>query len=304
MWYVEKLEDIARNALLGGYGRLIQWDEYKRDALSRPIGLDPLGGRMRRVCLIEVAMDCEDPRGRELHARYSSRHGRAVKPITIVIQSRCRKCGSCKRRRALFWRGRAFSEYQTAFRSFFGTLTLTPENDVMIDALARVEQAEKGTDFDTVETVEQFRIRCEVGGREVTKWIKRLREGNTVHAPPVFRYLLVAEAHNGSASSELKRGRPHWHVLLHETDVGAPLVLPHEFAVDKSGRPITDKYGNGYVSDTAFLKSQWKAGLSRFQLCGTPQAATYLTKYLTKDTSSVRIRASSRYGNTGASPAP
>lgn len=297
-WTVEKLEEIARNAILGGYGRVILWDEYKRDRLSRPVGLDPLGGRPRRLFEVNVAMDCTDFLHRELFARYSVRHGRSVRPITVVVLSRCRKCVACRRRRAMFWRGRAFTEYQNAPRSFFGTLTVSPINDVMIDALARIELAERGTDFDVLTDAEKFRVRCVVGGREVTKYLKRLREGEAGREKPDFRYLLVAEQHASAKSSELKRGRPHWHVLFHEVHGGAPLVTADEIAVNSEGVPIADKYGNWYVADTSFLRRQWHAGHSRMQLCGSPQAATYLTKYLTKEDLSVRIRASGRYGKT------
>ena len=201
----------------------------------------------------------------------------------------------------MFWRSRAFSEYSASVRTFFGTLTIAPENDALLDALARIELCEKGTDFDTLTDAERFRVRCTVGGREITKYLKRVREGEKDRSyRDAFRYLFIAEPHQSDASSSLKKGRPHWHCLVHETDIARPLVLPHEFAVNSNGEPITDKYGNAFLSDTAFLKRQWKMGYSRFMLCQTPTAATYTTKYLTKEDTQVRIRASGNYGNGGS----
>lgn len=190
----------------------------------------------------------------------------------------------------MFWQARAVDEFQRAPRTLFGTLTIAPEYDVQLDAIARLELSERGVDFDTLPEAEIFRERVKVGGREVTKWLKRLREGDTSHVKPQFRYLLVAEAHNGARTSAEKRGRPHWHYLLHECDLSRPLVNVDEW----SGK--VDRHGNLTVSDGAFLKEQWRLGFSTVAHCRTPQAAAYLCKYLTKEEARVRIRASFQYG--------
>lgn len=113
-----------------------------------------------------------------------------------------------------------------------------------------------------------------------------------------MRYLLVAEAHASGKTSDLKRGRPHFHCLIHQAE-GAQLVEPHEWARKPTGDVRSDKYGNPLVDDTAFLKREWKLGFSSFAMCRTPQAASYVCKYLTKEEAATRIRASFRYGSGG-----
>lgn len=284
---VERLERTAITALHGGYGRIASWSSPN----------DRYQGQLHRVIHLDVQMDCEQPYEYALHARHSATHGKAVKPITIVVHSRCRKCGNCKERRRMFWAARAITEFQKSHTTFFGTLTLDPQRDVEIDALARIELSERGVDFDRdLTAAERFRVRTRYGGMEITRWLKRLREGDRFREKPQFRYLLIAEAHNGAKTSEAKRGRPHWHVLLHECTGDFRLVLPGEWMRKSNGQPATDQHGNPLVGDHAFLKQQWTYGLSRWALCRTPQAASYLCKYLTKEEARVRLRASFRYG--------
>lgn len=197
----------------------------------------------------------------------------------------------------MFWRGRAVTEFQSAWRTLFGTLTFSPDEDVKTDAIARLESSARGVDFDSLDPPDKFRERTKVAGRQVTLWLKRLRKGDPSHVKPPIRYLIVAEAHDGARTSAEKRGRPHFHFLIHEMDPQRPLVAADEW----SGR--TDRYGNPTVSDSAFLKRNWVAGYSSVAHCRTPQAASYLCKYLTKEDTRVRVRASFRYGReTDVSP--
>lgn len=278
---IERLEAIARAAILGGYGHVMTWSD--RD--------QRFAGQVRRKVHLTLAMDCQDPYEFEMHSRLNGVHNGTRKPLTILVSSRCRKCEPCRKRRQVFWQARAVTEFQSAPRTLFGTLTIHPDFDVRIDATARLELAERGVDFDRLLDSDKFRARVKYGGREVTNWLKRLREGDTRHEKPDIRYLLVAESHKGSTPQSVKTGRPHWHVLLHECDLSRPLVNPDEW----SGKH--DRYGNITVSDESFLKAQWRIGFSNFSHCRTPQAAGYLCKYLTKDDASVRIRASFKYGH-------
>lgn len=289
---VERLEHVARQALIGGYGRIIPWSETDRFGLG---SADPYAGRPRRVVELLCSMDCEQPYEAVLHARYSATHDKRVKPLTVVIHSRCRKCTACRERRSMFWKARAFTEYQKSIRTLFGTLTIRPEWDVILDARCRVRLYKKGVTFDTLPPEQMFAERVVEGGREITAYLKRLRGDAKSARRPAFRYLLIAEAHNGAKTSDAKRGRPHWHVLFHETNSEELLVQPHEWYRDKAGNVVSDRYGNALVDNSAFLKSQWKLGYSNFCQAGTPQAALYLCKYLTKETGS-RVRASFRYG--------
>lgn len=286
---VERLEHIATEALLGRYGTISSWSDTQT---------------LRRRVHLHCQMDCENPHEYELHARDSATHGKAVKPLTVVVHSRCRKCEKCRKRRTMFWSARAVTEWTIAPTTLFGTLTLRPEKDVEVDALARVHLAERGVDFDRdLSRDEQFRARVKFAGLELTKFLKRVREGDVRRGRPDIRYLLIAEAHNGALTSDAKRYRPHWHCLLHEQTKDARLVMPDEWARKPSGDLACDKYGNPYLSDASFLKRQWIYGYSTFALCRTPQAAGYLCKYLTKAELDTRIRASFRYGDVERSGA-
>jgi len=278
---IEWLESLAARAIAGGYATVRTWrlDDDPRFA-----------GRPRRQVELHLSADCEHPVYCELFSRTPARHGDKRPPISVIIKSRCRKCEECRDFRRRFWSAGAVTEFQRAPRTIFGTLTLRPEEDVRIDAEARVWLLARGVDFDKLSDEDKFRTRVKFGGKLVTDWLKRLRQGAADRPKPALRYLAVAEAHKGARPGSEKRGRPHWHILLHEQDLSRPLVLDGEW----SGR--SDKYGNPTVSDEAFLKAQWRAGFSSFSHCRTPQAASYLCKYLTKAECAVRIRASYRYG--------
>jgi len=94
-------------------------------------------------------------------------------------------------------------------------------------------------------------------GAEMTKYFKRQRK-----AGYKFRYLMVQENH--------KDGFPHVHVLIHE----------------HGEKPVSKRQ----------LESEWCFGFTSFKLCDrTPEAAKYVTKYVSKDIKT-RVRASLRYG--------
>ena len=286
---VERLEAVAIAGIVGGYAKVETWSVRDKR----------FGGHARRRVTLEISGTCEYPYGFEMHARDSAWHGRAVRPLTVVVNTMCRKCGNCRQRRSAMWQAKAVDEWSKSPLTIFGTLTTTPEYDMEVDALARVSLFEKGVDFDRDLTVEeQFRARVRYAGLELTKFLKRIREGDKNRGRPEIRYLCVAEAHNGARTSERKRFRPHWHVLLHETSPVSRLVLPDEWARNAAGELRSDRYGNPFLTETSFLKTQWKVGFSTFAMCRSPQAAAYLCKYLTKDETSVRIRASFGYGGS------
>lgn len=280
---VESLTRTAIAALNGGYGKTMT---FSADGMPR-----------RRVRLT-LAGNCTAPYVAELHSRHSATHGKRVKPLTVEVIARCRKCTMCKKHRSDFWTARALEEYRTAYRSWFGTITLRPEAHFRFDTLAQVRLAKAGTDFWAGLTdQERFDERVKEIGVEITKWLKRLRGDRKAARQPSFRYLLIAEAHESERTSLEIRGRPHFHVLFHETDEMRPLVHPDEFARNIRGDLIADKYGNPFLADDAWLRSGWDHGFTRFQQAATPMAALYLCKYLTKATSA-RVRASGGYGGT------
>lgn len=279
---IERIEQIARDALIMGYGTLERW--------SDDVPGDPHAGMPRRCVVLHLDGDCQRSYEYALHSRFQSVYNGTRKPMTAIIRARCRKCAPCREKRAMMWRMKAVNEFQLSPRTLFGTLTFSPMEDVKIDAYSRIELHGRGVDFDALSEEEKFRERVKVGGREVTTWLKRLREGRAGREKPQIRYLIVAEAHNGASTSAEKRGRPHFHCLLHEMTMAAPLVIPDEW----SGH--TDRYGNPTVRDDSFLKTNWRSGFSSFSQCRTPQAAGYLCKYLTKEETNVRIRCSFKYG--------
>jgi len=289
---VERLESIARNAILGGYGQLVPW----RD------GSDAV----HRVVRLTLNMDCDDPYGFELHARWSAFKGRKVDPFTIVGFARCRKCRPCKVRRRMFWAARAHTEYNRAVATMMVTFTTTLDQDFAWDQVLRSRYAHKWVDFDKdLSEPEKFTARASIFGEEITKYIKRLRKGDSDHPKPALRYLLIAEAHDSDATSVEKRGRPHFHMLLHQ-QLGGALVLGDPLAALAAGqdgewerRYEKNRFGEWkpfvFARDEAFVRTQWELGFTKVKLCFDANSAVYLCKYLSKSLE-VRVRASQRYG--------
>lgn len=149
------------------------------------------------------------------------------------------------------------SETKQAPRTWFGTLTLAPEQHANVAAACRVEARRQGDDFDSFTPERQFALRHKCIGREITLYLKRLRK----EAGDGIRFLCVAEAH--------KTGLPHYHLLVHESEA----------------TPVTYRQ----------LANNWRVGFSNWKLVDDPRAAGYVTKYLTKS-SMARVRASLDYG--------
>lgn len=185
-----------------------------------------------------------------------------VLPLGFVVglTVRCRKCEKCRRQRRVMWSERAKREVHASVRTWFGTLTLRPDEQFRILTLARHRQNQQGIDYDMLPYGEQFQLRVSAFSPDITDYIKRVRK--ECAAP--LRYLWVSEAH--------KSGSPHFHALVHE-------VLPE--------MPVT--------YDT--LSNQWPHGFTKWKLVKSLSEATYLTKYLSKSTAS-RVRASVDYGKT------
>lgn len=181
------------------------------------------------------------------------------KPRHVDVAVRCRKCDNCRKARQFHWRMRAQSEIADARRTWFGTLTLCPEQQFRMLCLAAASLDKRGTKFADLSDEEQFSERCKPLIREVQKYFKRLRKEGSK-----FRYLVAIERH--------KSGAPHLHLLVHET-----------------AEPVRHKR----------LSAQWSLGFSKFNLVAEgeeSQAARYVSKYLTKANS--RLLSSSGYGYT------
>lgn len=172
----------------------------------------------------------------------------------------CRRCGNCLRARRAVWAARAACETMGSVRSWFGTLTLSPESHFKMLMRASARLRASGTVFDSLGTEDQFRERHREISKEITLFVKRVRKNSG--AP--LRFLVVTEAHQS--------GLPHYHCLVHESS---------------ALKPVTYRQ----------LAGAWPLGFVKFKLCdpGDVNSARYVTKYLAKN-AMARVRASVAYG--------
>lgn len=236
----------------------------------------------------------------ELHARWSSTHGKRVKPFMIRGTGRCRKCEACMSYKAWFWGERAKAEYEAATLTLFGTITMSPEQHYMLDARiasgtldARGKVLRPPRNMRDLTAQELFSARVQAFGDELRVYLDRIRKGRDGQKP-VLRYLLVAEAHDGATTSEEMRGRVHFHLMLHTTTPellvrGRPGEPPNEWYVHRNGKI--------FVADTGWLRTQWTYGFTKFEVAKDHRAAWYVCKYITK-AMACRVRASHKYGQT------
>lgn len=220
----------------------------------------------------DVSRECENPvpvtmtsRATGLARNITRKGVKGVPMIELNLLTPCRKCPTCLRKHAALWRGRALTEIEASERTWFGTLTCSPESHFWLDTLC----ASQVWNFGNMPSGEKFKHQSKALGVEATKFLKRVRK----ESGHPFRYLLVTEIHNGERTSELIRGRPHLHMLLHEFP-GAPLRK-------------------------ATLEKQWKLGFSSWRLTKDKEAAFYVSKYISKAID-VRVRASIDYGKLQA----
>jgi len=289
---VERLEAVARAALAGGYGRLCLTSEYDGRAPGKP----------RRVVLLDIKHDCDQPYTYELHARYSARHGKTVRPMMVRGTARCRKCEKCMDYRGNQWKKRAVAEYYQHAATLFGTFTMAPEQHYLLDAEIAAGIPDEGIpacDLRGLTAQELFDRRVQAFGRRLTKYIWRLRKGRSGEKPHL-RYLLVAEMHDGEATSDIMRRRPHYHLMLHTNTLSA-LVRGDPLHGDGEWFHKIDKKGRLHimVHDAAWLRTQWPFGFTTFELATSASAAWYVCKYVSKSLAS-RVRASQGYGTRSA----
>ena len=147
---------------------------------------------------------------------------------------RCRKCNACRSAQKRYWYVRATKEASAWPRTWFVTLTFSQLSD---------------TSYQVVQ-----------------KWLKRTRQRlNRMDSTPFgashFSYLCVYERGK-------KRGRPHYHLLVH----------------------CQNKVTRRSLEDT------WKDGFSKCSLA-RPSHTKYVVKYIGKELEhGTRIRASRQYG--------
>lgn len=178
---------------------------------------------------------------------------------SLDMDVRCRKCPACLRARAKLWRQRMVSEIRAAERTWFITLTLSPEAHYKALCAARLRLSRGGTRFDELSPEEQFAERHRSINDELTRFVKRVRKNSGSE----IRLILVCEAH--------KSGLPHYHGLIHEGSIDRPV-----------------RY--------SVLKNAWREGFGAYKLVHEGDApAGYCAKYLSKS-ALARVRASQGYG--------
>ena len=174
----------------------------------------------------------------------------------LDMQVRCRKCAACLLWRGRQWTARAIHETQSSQRTWFGTLTLSPQALARLTERANARYGDKAASY----TDALARLNREVS-EELTKYIKRVRKVSGAR----LRYLIAQEEH--------KSGLPHWHVLVHEVVGSDPVLYRH----------LADKWELGFVKWNLIRSGE------------NDKAAVYACKYLNK-AQSARVRASVRYG--------
>jgi hypothetical protein len=184
----------------------------------------------------------------------------------LALRVPCRQCGACLKQRRIKWGDAAVSEFRTATRSWFGTLTIAPELRYRLKAAAAVRLMASGDRLEGLEPLKQFQELHREAGPLVTRFLYRLRSGarhgQGVRQQVRFRFLLTAEPHADWF--------PHFHILVHEI---SELM------------PIRERV----------LSAQWPHGHCKWRLVKDERAARYVAKYLGKF-SMARVRASKEYG--------
>lgn len=197
----------------------------------------------------------------------------------------------------MYWAARAVEEFHANPSTYMVTLTLRPEMHYHFDAvmhqrapelLPRLREIEKAG-RSGLASATLFRARAQNMGTEIQRYLKRLRK----RAP--LRYLQVAEAHREGES--LVAGRPHFHLLVHEVELGT-LVRPGEYRVENGHCPRCDRWHKSAfeLCDHAFVRTQWPHGYTKVVRCVDEKTAYYLCKYMSK-AMEVRVRASLDYGD-------
>jgi hypothetical protein len=178
--------------------------------------------------------------------------------MTVEFDVPCRACEPCLKARAAHWRYRCQNELSGAPRTWFVTLTFRPEEHYRAKCAVHLRLLARSSTWEETSEDEKFRLLATECGKEITRYLKRLRKGGAR-----VRYCLVVESHQS--------GLPHFHMLLHEVSEDHPV----------RHRLLADKWGAGFIN-AKLVSSETRV-------------AHYVTKYLTKS-ARARIRASAAYG--------
>lgn len=244
----------------------IDWDISGR--CQAPVGRDltlKAGVEQRRIVGMTSWVNYKKQSG-VVHTTRPPRSKVLPLGFTVSLTVKCRQCEVCRKHRAMEWAIRAKRETMASPRTWFCTFTLHPDEQYRLLCRARARQNRQGIDYDRLPIAEQFRLRVTAAAPLITLYLKRVRK----ESGALLRYLWVSEAH--------KSGHPHFHALIHE--VSPDSVVTH-----------------------ACLTRQWPHGFTQVKLVREIDKATYLTKYLSKESAS-RVRSSLDYGQPTSVIAP
>lgn len=226
---------------------------WRRLARKAPLGATRPDGTVR----LDLARDCLQPR----HAEKRYWNSDATQHRHAVFSLPCRKCAKCLRRRSRFWAARVTSEIRASQRTWFVTLTISPDARSRFAMVSHKYQRERGVSWAELSEASAFAALHRTLSREVTLWMKRVRE----RAEGPLRYAIVCEQH--------KDGYPHFHAVIHEPT--GSLVRYRE---------IAEPWPHGFVHAKLVQED------------GAAQTGAYVAKYLSKSPHG-RLRASRGYGH-------
>ena len=117
-------------------------------------------------------------RARASHAKFFARKDRKAPyrdnewkpgedvPLTLIMHMKCRACPDCRRLRRREWYLRAGIELSRCKRSWFGTLTLSPESAFRCEVFARRRLLSGGTIWEQLRPKDRYGELChQVGSK-------------------------------------------------------------------------------------------------------------------------------------------
>lgn len=235
---------------------------------------------------VDVSGRCTAPYTHELTGRGDPvLPSQAGKTLFVDMAVRCRRCGWCLRQRANDWAARARREMSRPGRSWFITLTLSPQSHYAL--------ASRGRDFSLLGRHRQI-------SQEITKYFKRIRKTGAK-----FRYVIVMEPHKGERNGGnigSNRGLPHYHLLVHEHVLHPLQMEKTPFIHPKSGR-VTQQWRGVFHAKWpwGFVDAQLTTEMTTKRKEAVTDVAWYVCKYLAKD-AAARVRASLHYGAEPEAP--
>lgn len=196
-------------------------------------------------------------------------------PWLVTTQVPCNSCQLCRWSKRKMWEERIVDELHKASRTWFCTLTASPQNHLLWEMLAKGRKYTGGKMWHDLSEKQQGRLVNRVATPDLQKWIKRVRKSHG--APKMLRHIIIPEFH-----TKKLRGKPHFHVLIHEVSALYPIRKSQ-------------------------LDQTWHLGFTNFKLVDdSGQMGSYISKYVSKDEfhDGVRLKVSLGYGRDIAGSIP